>query len=404
LLDPFLQLCLAEAVWKDIKRIFQSIDRLNIINKYCFFIYCGRTVSVYSMSSSPLLLVPANKCESGSSIPTLVGDLRSAPVNTEPPQLANDIRILLDTLDLERLTGKLVGEDGFRDVDFAREAILEYKKFFFMLTECEYGENLNHNALRRFLPSSFVDLVWQRHMLDTARYFEDCERFDMPGGYCHRHELFATDAPNSTDQRVVSRGSVHQPTSPSGCAQADYFFTLEEYERSFGHAARKDIWPDQYDFVTQHEKRKTKTCDITGGHQEGKYLSFAVPHVIVPYSQNVCYHDGKYTVPNEEALIANLNWVGELVFDTLPLKQMRSLRGQAIGKISFQTERITAVAKVVREYARFLILVMQKNYMDTDDRNGKDDFEQSLEVTPSKLVDELWHAHILCSPAYFSFW
>lgn len=30
--------------------------------------------------------------------------------------------------------------------------------------------------------------------------------------------------------------------------------------------------------------------------------------------------------------------------------------------------------------------------------------EKTAEITPSKLVDELWHAHILCSPAYFAFW
>jgi hypothetical protein len=305
----------------------------------------------------------------------------------------------LGQLDLARLAKKLVSEDGFRDLAFAHEAILEYKKFFFMLAESEYtGSNDDRgpeDRVRGYLPSAMIDLVWQRHMLDTARYFQDCERFDMPGGYCHRHELFDAD-----EYQVASL------CSHCGYAQADYSFTLQEYERAFGSAPRDDIWPQQYELMApQHKKRKAKVRRDEELH-ERQYLSFAVPHMIVPYCETAAIRGmDKYTVPNEETLMAHLLWVGELVFDTLPQKQVRSLPGEAIGRISMGVQRRKAVMEVVREYARFLILVMRKNYGDMiATHTGNDTVNSSMEVTPSKLVDELWHAHILNSPAYFSFW
>jgi hypothetical protein len=302
----------------------------------------------------------------------------------------------LDQLDLKRLAKRLVSEDGLKDEAFAHEVIAEYKKFFFLLVDSS-----DESPSRRYLPSSAVDLVWQRHMLDTFNYFEDCAKFDMPGGYCHRHELYST-SDGTLSSAEVSEDKGWHPASMDVSAQGHYVLTLKEYESVYGCAPREDIWPRVYDFVAQHEKRKVKT-HLDG--REEKCLSYAVPHALLPACEYGPVDITNYSVPAEDVLVKGLMWVGELVYDTLPLKQLKCAKGEAIGQISFEAhQREQAVAKVVKEYARFLLLVMSSNAerMLASKQGGL--LEAKPEVTPSKLVDELWHAHILCSPAYLCFW
>jgi hypothetical protein len=91
----------------------------------------------------------------------------------------------------------------------------------------------------------------------------------------------------------------------------------------------------------------------------------------------------------------------------LPLKQLICEQSAVIAEIAFEADshRSKAVKTVGTEYARFMILVMQKNWTEMNATEvGESVHNMPWEVTPSKLVDELWHAHILCSPAYFCFW
>jgi hypothetical protein len=314
--------------------------------------------------------------------------------------------VSLERLDLSRLAGKLVSEDGFKDETFAHETIMEYKKFFFLLSKSE-PIGMTIESAQRYLPSPLVDRIWQRHILDTAAYFEDCDRFDMPGGYCHRHELpCASENDNSTNN------SESHDKMRDLCvfkyAEEYYRYTLSVYTRVFGQAPRKDIWPEVYDYASQNEKRTLRV----GSGSDTKLLSFALPHVdvaatnIIPVKHSSSGVD-EYCLPSEATLVENLMWVGELVFDTLPLKQLICEQSAVIAEIAFEADihRSKAVKNVVTEYARFMILVMQKNWTEMNATEvGESVHNMPWEVTPSKLVDELWHAHILCSPAYFCFW
>lgn len=91
-------------------------------------------------------------------------------------------------LDFHRLVRRLVAEDGFPDSKTALRAISAYERFF-MLVASHQTEPLS--------PSQAVDLVWQRHMLDTRAYMQDCHRF--AGSYIHR---FKGSPPNAFERCV----------------------------------------------------------------------------------------------------------------------------------------------------------------------------------------------------------
>ena len=296
-----------------------------------------------------------------------------------------------EQLDLSRLAKRLVSEDGLADEATALQTIEEYKKFFFMLTECEETSTIC------YLPSTTVDLVWQRHMLDTENYFIDCDRFDMPQGYCHRHELrgstIAINLPNLEEKSGLSTNT------DNAAVQDNYSATMRAYEAMYGCPPPKAVWPDIYDYGAQIEKRK-----FVNSRTDEKYLSYAIPHATIPPAVIPQIAIADYALPDECMLIKNLLWVGEHVFDTLPLKQLKCVPGEVICQVSFEPQRETAVRKVVREYARFLLLIMRQSKVKLIAAHEGRELEKTEEITPSKLVDELWHAHILCSPAYFQFW
>ena len=314
----------------------------------------------------------------------------------------------LDQLDLSRLAKRLVSEDGLKDESFALLAITEYKKFFFLLVDSEYEATCN-----AYLPSPIVDLVWQRHMLDTLNYFDDCTKYNMPNGYCHRHELrTALTTSKSDSASSEAKEEVNITFSTGLTAQQNYSFTLKSYEEMYGQQAPEEVWPQKYDYGALIEKRKH--CDV-------KYLSYAIPHADIPapmFNHNTFRDDNAnktYALPDDLELVKELMWVGELVYDTLPVKQAQCIKGEAIGQITFgnSERRAAAVNRVTREYARFLLLIMRRGVEDAErereTRNSNhesevEELQKRPEITPSKLVDELWHAHILCSPAYFDFW
>ena len=94
------------------------------------------------------------------------------------------------TLGLERLVRRLVAEDGFADRAAALRAVAAYERFFFLaMSGGDRGEAL--------APSAAGDRVWQRHLLDTRAYTQDCARWG--GGYLHREY----GAPEGSFERCV---------------------------------------------------------------------------------------------------------------------------------------------------------------------------------------------------------
>lgn len=235
-----------------------------------------------------------------------------------------------DKLDLSRLAKRLVSEDGLKDEAFALLTIAEYKRFFFLLTECE-------DAPRSvYLPSPIVDLVWQRH------YFTDCDIYDMPHGYCHCHELRSSLTLLANQASAEAKEDNGAEITAEDSIQHHYTCTMKAYEEIYGVRPPEELWPAHFDHAALKEKRKTPTS--TG---DEKNLSYAIPHADTQRATHPAVDIHQYELPEEGVLVAGLMWVGELVFDTLPLKQLKCVKGEIIGQISFEAQRETAVGKVV---------------------------------------------------------
>jgi hypothetical protein len=307
-------------------------------------------------------------------------------------------------LDLDRLVKRLVTEDGIETPELARQAIEEYKKF---LVLCIFAQTEG----QMMVPSAMVDMVWQRHQLDTANYFEDCSYLCIPGGYLHRHCFAVKQEAYSVESKAGDNSSCFLMSA--------YENTLQLYEETFEVAPEPVIWSRWLD---------TASVAVAVG-------------VAIPLRE--IRSSGSAEVATEEQLVAELLWVGEVVRVELPVKQARCPgAGEPINQIRFYPHGDSFVPSaeqeqqrlevVVREYVRFLKLVLKYHHGEvtaleegSEERTaaeltGAQEVKQSdheavpasgrlrtkkahFQVTPSKLVDELWHTHILRSPAYFQF-
>jgi hypothetical protein len=269
-------------------------------------------------------------------------------------------------LDLSRLAQRLVSEDGLQDSFVANLAIEEYKKFFSILIEFDSDPLV-------YLPSTMVDLVWQRHMLDTFNYHEDCITLDIAHGYLHRYDSDGDTLGGMEDIRDDNCCGIELDLLLA------YSTTLEKYRILFGEPPEL-IWP----------KMVSNTA-------------FAMPsrQCLVRAVKPTTIDLDRPTVV--ESLIDELMWIGDMVYESLPKKQLQCADDQPISLIAFpaRTTKRESVKIVVLEYVRFLLLLM-KSYSSDEEKHLIATMEG--EVTPSKLVDELWHAHILQSTAYASFW
>lgn len=313
-------------------------------------------------------------------------------------------------LDLSRLAKRLVSEDGMADSGAACSAIQEYKRFLCLVSE---WDTVGHAC---YIPAPAVDKVWQRHVLDTQQYFDDCEAFDVPGYYLHRHELWSIKSWPQHSKVIPAGSEIGSLSADAAVVQGHYNATKAAYLRAFGEAPRQDVWPDQYEYtapVGGHRQLNNSSGDM--------YVAYALPQALLPRDTHTLYSAvsiEEYAMPTEQELMDDLKWVGDLVFDSLPTKKNVCAEGEALTRISFDSDvgRDTAVGRVVREYARFLLLIMKKKKifhlknrkiwngdLEDEEEFSHYEFESDAELTPSKLVDECWHAHILRSPAYFEF-
>lgn len=211
-------------------------------------------------------------------------------------------------LKLERVVGRLVVEDGFPSREIAMQSVIDYEGFFLM-TCGQPGERLT--------PNTAIDLIWQRHMLDTRNYMEDCRKW--AGGYVHRHS-----------------GRI-----PGGFERSARH--LNWNRQNWGHEPA-DVHstggsPDDYKFQTGERQPETL---------EQEELSWLL---------------GK----TRQALFARPG-------TALWVKDSLKLLDENPGLI-------------LEEYRRFLTLLIHPY--------GR--------LAPAKLIDELWHQHILHSRDYFNF-
>ena len=145
---------------------------------------------------------------------------------TNPELLARIEAFSLDTPGVAlSFTARLARENGWSRV-FAARVVEEYKRFAYLAVQAGHPVT----------PSEEVDQAWHLHMVYTRSYWTK----------------FCGD--------VLQRPLHHEPTQGGASEGAKfhdwYSRTLESYEREFGHAPPKDIWPDvKQRFATAGQQR-----------------------------------------------------------------------------------------------------------------------------------------------------
>ena len=143
-------------------------------------------------------------------------------------------------IDLEPIVIKaMCADEGMGwSFDFACQVAREYRRFLVLCSQSPEAA---------VVPSALVDDFWHLHILDTAKYMADCERY--LGYYLHHFPYFgmrgAQDARNLADA---------------------WEGTLALYGEAFGEEADPQLWP------------RSKRCPNCGRRREGadeKRPSFA---------------------------------------------------------------------------------------------------------------------------------
>ena len=230
-------------------------------------------------------------------------------------------------LELARLAPRLVVEDGLRDAEHARLCIEEYQRFL-TLAHVHRGVALT--------PSSHVEAVWSRHLLDTKVYFTDCEA--ACGAYAHRVEHAQDAAVQGIDSCVFGGG------------HASFATTCKLYAARYGAAPCTQAWaePGQASlrFLPEHDSRVgAAACvhavtEVLWGRVTGR-------------SEKDKRKSGERRAPSgfSHVLLSNvdLSWVGEAVAAELPLKQRACKNFAPLAKVAVEDTEAT-----VEEYRRFI--------------------------------------------------
>lgn len=124
---------------------------------------------------------------------------------------------IMTELDLEPIVIKAMdAEEGMGwSFAFALSAAHEYRRFLILCAQ---------HPDTPIVPSSVVDDLWHLHILDTAKYQADCQRF--LGAFLHHFPYFGM------------RGEQDAKN-----LKAAWTNTLELYRRAYGEAAPADMWP-----------------------------------------------------------------------------------------------------------------------------------------------------------------
>jgi hypothetical protein len=95
--------------------------------------------------------------------------LKAEVIAKKPSQPTGDLKAKVDLLDLEPIAFKLVyPEDGQGWTPEKAYRLIELYRCFLVLNEIYPNISI--------VPSKEIDKVWHAHILDTAKYREDCQR------------------------------------------------------------------------------------------------------------------------------------------------------------------------------------------------------------------------------------
>lgn len=99
-------------------------------------------------------------------------------------------------LDLECIAYKVCRDERW-PLERVDRIELEYRAFLQLVR--------NRTSSDEVAPTKAVDIFWHHHILDTAKYFEDCDH--LFGAYLHHYPysgVFGTDDSARQDRRVAS--------------------------------------------------------------------------------------------------------------------------------------------------------------------------------------------------------
>ena len=99
----------------------------------------------------------------------------------------DDVKRKIASLDFSELKNKLVTRHGWLQSE-ANEAEHQYRRYMYLCAK--YPE-------RNLPPSEDIDEFWHHHILDTNRYFKDCQ--SIYGDYKHHYPYFGVDATTNLD-------------------------------------------------------------------------------------------------------------------------------------------------------------------------------------------------------------
>ena len=239
-----------------------------------------------------------------------------------------------------RIPAKLVSHEGCPDLETAHLWVNEYIRFLVLARDSLQAHPRDSSA--QIVPSLPVWSVWRTHILDTRNYIDSCALIFGPNTYLH-HVFFPAE--NNTKTNAFRHA---QSELSSG------------YTRAFGHPPPPDVWVDQgvgwgYPLLGLAPCVRDVPCAChqnSGGEQ--KKVDVGAVH---------------------DAVVARLR-------GSLALASLSPFLTQDTDANRLSEEDI---GPSLEEYARYLALAAA--------------FPGS-QLTPSRKVDMVFHAHILDTRQY----
>jgi len=303
-----------------------------------------------------ILYVPGIFYSKGSTEPensmdymTIIPNISSSRMSSELYELG-DVNVIADALQIEiasklnlsDILEKVAKDNGWTD-EFKYKVKEEYMKFLYIIKH--YGSGA--------VPSKMVDLLWHQHILDTKIYMKDMKA--IFGRYIHHNPSYTLEQRRETFDK--------------------YKIFKQKYFAAFGEMD-SDVWNDRInydpcdqmgdcdcdDIIDRVEAFNYDPCDEMSGcgesiDDESDLLPVAAPNTV-----------GNFTVDALQNEIASKLDLSDIL--------------QKVAKTNGWSDEYKN--KVSEEYMKFLYIIKYYGHG----------------AVPSKMVDLVWHQHILDTKIY----
>jgi hypothetical protein len=340
-------------------------------------------------------------------------------------------KAVVRSLDLSRLYRRLAKEDALETEERAALATKQYKRFLVL--------TFKHQDVRVVPFSSAVLKVWTRHMLDTREYMDDCAELGASANAAPGVIRCASSAPLASSHYAHRCAFRTERSRAAAIAKTEELYAVE-----FGEALPAAPLDGGAGF-----SRACASCfAVVASSALGRVEAAVAAEEAAEEASKVCTTDGGASSLARATDAARLAW--------LPRAVLRSVadRPAVSAKINVALLAVEPAA-ALREYARYLQLVVAglsgtgdgiesavrellpasevalveraaldganavldvavgaaetKSVAEAEARGEAVESSVSMkdmaqmQFTPSKTVDELWHAHICASFQYAAF-